>query len=188
VVLVVATDQGEGYRQVGDGIGRQEQGEAAQVEFIYAHRAGELLQDHAAMRLQVEAGDAPAQAVVDEALREFQAEVTAHGGEDTFDVEAVLQDPVEDGIADPLVVVGLGRDSERPGAKELATGAACFVFRVDDMEVCLLAVGEGTDTTMKGTLAMAALAAVGAGMSLGGAAGDANLGHEHGLCSWEGRR
>jgi hypothetical protein len=113
-----------GHRQVGDGIGRQEQGEASQVEFVHAQRAGELLQDHPAVRPEVEPGDAPAQTVVDEALGEFQAEVTPHAGEGAFDVEAVFEDAVEDGIADPPVVVGLGRDIQGPGAEGLATLAA----------------------------------------------------------------
>ena len=49
-------------------------------------------------------------------------------------------------------------------------------------------VGQGADTTVEGAFAAAALAAVRAGVGLGGAADDADFRHEHGLCSWEARR
>ena len=114
------------------------------------------------------------QAVVDEALGQLQEEVALHGGEGAFDVEAVVEEAVEDGLADEVVVVGLGRDVQRPGAEGLAAAAAGLVLGVVDVEVGHLAVGQGADTTVEGALAAAALAAVGAGMGLGGAADDAD--------------
>src|SRR5262245_31689419 len=135
------------------------------------------------MGQQVELGDLPAQAVVDEALRQHQEEVTSHGGEGALDVEAVFEDALQHGSSDQAVVVGLGRDGKRPGAEELAAAAARLVLGVVDVEVGDLAVGQRADTTVEGAFAAAVLAAGGAGVTLGGAADDADNWHEHGLCS-----
>jgi hypothetical protein len=145
------------------------------------------------MHGHVELGDPPAQAVVDEALREFQAEVSPQGSKGGHrdsgrDVEAVLEDAVEDGGADEVVVVGFGRDIQRPGAKGLAAGTPGLVLGVVDIEPSLLPVGERADTTKEGAFTTTALAAMGAGVGLGGAADDADFWHEHDLCSWEVRR
>jgi len=81
VQLVVAADQSEGDRQVADGIGSQQQSEAAQVKLIDAQRPGELFEDHFPVRGHVELSPQPAQAVVDEALRQAQEEVASHGSD-----------------------------------------------------------------------------------------------------------
>jgi hypothetical protein len=52
-----------------------------------------------------------------------------------------------------------------------------------DVAVGHLAVGQGVDTTVEGAFAAAGLAAVGTGVALGGAADDADLRQDHGLCS-----
>jgi hypothetical protein len=182
VLEVVAPDQGEGHRQVGEGVGGQQQGEAAQGEFVDAQGAGEPLDDHPPVRRHVDLADLPAQAVVDEALGQLQEEVSFHRGAGALDVEAVAEDAVEDGLADLAVVVGLGRDVQRPGAEVLAAAAAGLVLGVVDVEPGFLTVGQGADTTVKVPLAVAGLATVRAGVTLGGAAHGAGLRQEHGLC------
>jgi hypothetical protein len=101
-----------------------------------------------------------------------------------LDVETVFEDAVEDGISDQVVIVGLGRDIHRPRAKILAAGAACLIFSVVDVEEGHLLVGQRVDTPVEVAFAVAAFTAVRAGMSLGGTTNDANVRHEHGLCSW----
>ena len=60
-----------------------------------------------------------AEAVVDEPPGQFQAEVALHGDEGAFDVEAVDRDAVQDGVADLVVVVGLGGTSTGQERKNL---------------------------------------------------------------------
>src|SRR5262249_13201001 len=126
------------------------------------------------------------QAVVDEALGEAKQEVALEGAQGALDVEAVVKEAVEDGLADGLVVVGLLGDVQRPGAEVLAAAAAGLVFCVTDIEPGLLAVGEGPDAAVAAADAAAAFAAARAGVGLGLAADDADLRREHGLCSWGG--
>jgi hypothetical protein len=92
-----------------------------------------------------------------------------------LDVEAIFKDTVEDGCADAVVVVGLGRDIEGPGAEELAAAAVGLILGVVDIEVGHLAVGQGVDTTVEGAFAAAGRTAVGTGMAFGGAADDTHL-------------
>src|SRR3954464_7463846 len=72
----------------------------------------------------------PVEAVVDEAVGEVQEEVPTHRGDDPLDAHAVLQDAVEDGPADRVVVAGLGFDIRRGGTEGLAAGAPGPVLAV----------------------------------------------------------
>src|SRR5271156_3995884 len=136
---------------------------------------------------QIELTNAPAQTVVDEALRQLQAEVALHAGQGAFDVETILKNTLKDGIANLSVVVGFGGHVEGPGAEVLATATAGLVLGIVDVDPGLLAVGQGANTTTEGAFAVSALAAVRTGLGLGGATDDANVGCEHGLWSWEAR-
>lgn len=147
VVLVITADQGKADGQVTQRVGGQKQRETSQVQFIDAQRAGELGHDHLTVCRQVELGDLPTQAVVDEAFGQLQEEVAFHGGEGALDVESVVEDAVQDGLANLFVVVGFGRDVQGPGAEELAAGTACLIFGIVDFEVGHLAIGQGADTT-----------------------------------------
>jgi hypothetical protein len=98
-------------------------------------------------------------------------------------VESVFEDPVQNRSADHVVVAGLGRDLQGPGAEELAAAAAGLVLGVMDVEVGHVAVGQGTETPVEVASAAAVLAAVGTRMALGGAANDADLRHEYGMGS-----
>jgi len=150
-----------------------------------AQDAREVLQRALAASGEVEAAQLPVEAVVHEADGEVEEEVATHGLEDSLDVEAVAEEAVQHGPADEGAVFGLGRDVEGPGAEGLAAGAEGAVLGVVDVEGGHLAVGEGADTTVEEAFAPPALAAVGAGMGLGGAADDADDRHEHGPRSWE---
>ena len=79
----------------------------------------------------------------------------------------------------------LGYDHETP-----AEQAACHhrqELAATQAEFCAPAAGGCIDIPLSLNSA-AALAAVGAGVGLGGTADDADSWHEHGLCSWEARR
>jgi hypothetical protein len=184
VTGVVPADEGEAHGQVGQRIGGHQQGKAAQVDLIDAQRPGELREDAPAVRRQVELRDLPPQAVVDEALGQGQQEVALQRVKRALDVEAILQESVKDGLPDCVVVGGLGRDREGPGAEVFTTAAAGLVLCIVDVEPRLLAVRQGADSALQPAGPPAGGAAAGAGMRLGGAADDMNNRREHGLCSW----
>ena len=108
VVLVVGGDQGEGHRQVAQRVGGQQQSEATQVEFVHAERPAEVLQDHAAMRGHVELLGMVAEHVVDEPRGQVEEELALERSQGPFDAHAVLEDPLQDQVADAVVVLGLG--------------------------------------------------------------------------------
>src|SRR5205085_670054 len=138
---------------------------------------------------RTELGQAPVQAVVDEASGQGEQEVAFHGCDGTLDVEAVVEDAVEDGSADEVVVIGLGAAVGHPGAKILAAVTAGGVLCVEDVQPQGSPVVEGTDVAVQAALAVAAAAAGRAGIGLGLAAdrdylvAEVRL-HAHGLRSW----
>src|SRR5262249_61509135 len=101
-----------------------------------------------------------AQAGVDEAFGQVQQEVAFDRSAGALDVEAVVDDAVEDGLADGLVVVGLWGHVQRPATEGLATAAARLVLGVVDIEEGHLAAGQGADTTAQAAFAAGAVAAV----------------------------
>src|SRR5262249_57246428 len=137
------------------------------MQLVDTQRAREAAEDELAVLGEVELGDLPAQAVVDEAGRQLQQEVAAHGLAGALDVEAVFKETVEDGAADGVVVIGLGRDVGRVGAKGLAAGAARPVLCVGELEPDDAPVGEGADAASEQAAALAGSAAGRAGSSLG---------------------
>ena len=92
-------------------VGGQQQGEPAQVQLVDAERAAEVLQDHAAMLGHVELRGAVAEHVVDEPRGEVEEELAAERLQGPLDAHAVLEDAVEDQVADLVVVQGLGEDA-----------------------------------------------------------------------------
>ena len=185
VLLVVVLNQGKGHGKVSERVGGQQQGVAAQVQFIHTQCAAEPGQHRLAVLGEVEAADVPVEAVVDEAVGQLQQEIALEGLPGAFDVEAVVEDAVEYRLADPVVVVGFGQDIGGRGAEVLAARAACLVFSVGDVQPGDLVVGDGTDAACEGALAAALRAAGGARGELGGAAdrdGDlVGFGDAHGL-------
>jgi hypothetical protein len=114
--------------------------------------------------------------------------IPLHGSPGALDVEAVVENAVQDRSADQFVVVGLGRDLQWPGAEEPTAAASGLVLGIMDIEVGHLAVGQGTEAAVEVAFTTAVLAAVGTRMALGGAAHDADLRQEHGLASLARRR
>ena len=155
----LAGDQGEGHGQVLERVGGQQQGVAAQVQLVDAQGAAEAVEDPAAVVGHVEPPDLPVEAVVDEAVGEVQEEVPAHRGDDPLDAHAVVEEAVEDGLADRVVVQRPGLDARRRGAEGRAAAAAGPVLAVGDVEEDDLLVGDGPDLAVVGGLAPPELAA-----------------------------
>ena len=134
---------------------------------------------------QVELPDPLVQAVVDEAVGEVQEEVSVHRPEDLLDAHPIVEDAVEHGVADFVVVQGAGFHARGGDAEGRATVAPGPVFAVGDVEIDGLLVGDGTDLTVKDILALTQLVTSGAwGLARGAFQGyGANVGilHLHGL-------
>lgn len=169
VGLAVAGDQGEGHRQVVQRVGRQQQSHLAQVQLVDAERPAEVVQDPAAMIRQIELPDLPVEAIVDEHVPEIQKEVPPHRGDDPLDAHAVLEDAVEHGLTDLVVVQRPGFDARQGGAECRAAVATGPVLAVGDVEEDDLLVGDGSDPAVVDGLAVAQLAAPGTGGFAGGA-------------------
>src|SRR5262249_55001294 len=112
----------------------------------------------------------PVEAVGDEAVGEVEGEVPAHRGDHPLDAHAVVEDAVEDGPADGVVVAGPGLDIRRGGAEGRGAGAASPVLAVGDVEEDDLLVSEGADPAVVGGLAPPERAASRAWGFAGGAA------------------
>jgi hypothetical protein len=153
------------------------------VQLIDAQGSQEPFQDPPAVSGQIEAGQSPTQAVVDEAIGQRHEEVALHSGLGRLDVEAVVQEAVENGLADGGVVVGLGGHVQGPGAEVLAAGAAGLILCVGDLQPGDAVVGQGAEAAVEDALAVATSAAGGARCAFGSAADacDAFV-EEHGLC------
>ena len=148
VVVVVAANQCEGHGKVLERVRGQQQGIAAQVKFIDAERAAEAVQDPTAMVRQVKLPDPLVEAVVDEAVGEVQEKVPVHGTEDLLDAHAILQDVVEDGLADLVIVQRLGLDTRRRGTEGGTAIAPGSILAVGDVEVDDLLVGDRANLTV----------------------------------------
>ena len=134
---------------------------------------------------QVELPDPLVEAVVDEAVEEVQEEVAVHRPEDLLDAHPIVEDAVEHGFTDLVVVQGAGFHAWGSGAEGRATVATGPVFAIGDVEIDDLLVGDNTDLTVKNILALTQLATSGAwGLARGAFQGyGANVGilHLHGL-------
>ena len=93
--LIIGCNQGEGDRKVRERVGRQEQGEAAQVEFVDAEGAAEVLEHLAAMSGHVESRGEVVEHVVDEPRGEIEEELPLERLEDPFDAHAVFEDALQ---------------------------------------------------------------------------------------------
>src|SRR5207302_10172401 len=85
------------------------------------------------------------------------------------DVHGVLEDAVEDQVADLVVVVGLGEHALGGVAEGGAAVAPCGVLAVGDLQVCDGLVGDGPHGPGRRPFASAPCAALGAGGLRGGA-------------------
>src|SRR5262249_53490992 len=133
VGLVVDPHQQEPEHPVADRVGGQQQGVDPQVQLIDTRDPAELLPVAAALSGTGQPGQAPLQAVVNEAAGQLEVAVASHGRQGPLDVEAVVEDTVEDRLADQVVVLGLGADLGRAGTEILAAATAGSVLCVEEV-------------------------------------------------------
>ena len=95
---------------------------------------------------------AVAEHVVDEPRGEVQEELAAERLQGPFDVHAVLEDAVEDQVADLVVVLGLGEDALGGVAEGRAAVAAGLILAVGDLQVGDGLVGDGADACGSGSV------------------------------------
>src|SRR5262249_46610337 len=110
-----------------------------------------------------------------------------HRGAGALELEAVVEDAVEHGLADEVIVVRLGGDLGGAGAEVLAAAAAGAILCVEDVQPDHLAQRERADLAVQPALAAAVPAAAGAwvGQGLTADCGDLLTGlHAHSLRSW----
>jgi len=170
VVLVVGRDQGEGHGEVVERVGGQQQGLLAQVDFVDAQGAGEVLDGPLAVVGPVALADLPVQAVIDKAVGQLQVEVAGQSAAQPLDTHAVVEHAVEDGFTDAVGVLGAGQDALDLGAEGLAAATAGAILCGGQLDEQDLAVGEAADGARVGLLAVSGDAAAGAGVGGGGAA------------------
>src|SRR5262245_11900328 len=170
VVLVVVGDQGEGHGEVSQRVGGQKQGLVAQVHLIDAQSAREVLDAPAAVLGPVALPDLPIQAVVDEAVGQFEVEVTGQAAAQGLDAHLVVQQSIEDGLADAVGVGGAGQDPLELGAESLATATAGAILCGGQFKQEDLAVSQAAQRAVMEGLATGEDTTVGAGETVGGAA------------------
>lgn len=125
------------------------------MDFVNAQGAGELLERPLAIGRAVELLDLPTQAVVDEAGGQLQEEVAAQGPQQTFDVEAIFKEAVQNRFADGVAILGLGFDAVDLGAEGGATATGGPVLAGGHMQQEDGAVGDAPDGTRERVLAVA---------------------------------
>jgi hypothetical protein len=173
VIVIVGADQGEGHRQVANRIGGQEQREPAQVHFIDAEGATEVVQDHAAVLGHVELLGPDAEQVVNETGGQVEEELAAQRLQGPFDAHAVLEDAFQDQVADLVIVEGPGKDplggrAEGRTAVTASLITASLIFATGDLQVGDGLVGDGADPAGRQfPFATAVLATLGARGLLG---------------------
>jgi len=94
-----------------------------------------------------------AEAVVDEAVGQLQKEVATQRGAGGLDAHPVVEDAVEHGAADLVVVAIAEIDARRVGAKRLTAATPSTILAVCDVEVDDPAVFEGADRAAEYLLA-----------------------------------
>jgi hypothetical protein len=134
-----------------------------------------MRQDMLAMGGQVQLLYGPVQAVINEAAGEVQQEIAAHALANGFDIQAVVEDAFQDGLADAVVVSRLGQHALGAGTEGATAAAPGSIFAVGDLKVGNLLVGNGAHVAVQNALAAGQLAAMRAGSLLAGTVyGDIN--------------
>jgi len=122
-----------------------------------------------AIGVHVQLATLPVEAVVEKALGEIQVEIAVQGLAQPFHAHAVVEQAVEDGLADAVGVLGAGFDSCHLRAEGLAASTAGAVFSDLDVEDADLAVSDVANAARVRLLAVPQLATRGARESLRGA-------------------
>src|SRR5262249_32631312 len=101
-----------------------------------------------------------AQAVIDKSRGQLQEKVPPEGCLNPLQAHMVLQQAIQDRLADRVGILGLGFDVGHLGAKRATTGAAGPVLGGDDMDDQDALVGDAADGPMELLLAASQGAAV----------------------------
>src|SRR5262249_25537547 len=138
--------------------GGQEQGAVAEMDFVDAQGAREVRQRPLPVRRQVDLADLPVEAVVEKAIGQFEMEIAPQGLAQSFHAHAVVEQPVDDRVADTVGVFGPRLDPRKACPEGLAAGAAGAVFSHLDFQDDDLAISDVADAAGMHRLAAAALA------------------------------
>ena len=153
VVLIVGRNQGEGDGEIAQRVGGQKQRAVAQVQFVDAQGAGEMVEGPLAVGGHVGLADLPVEAVVEEAVGQVEEEVALQRLLQAIHAHAVVEQAVDDGFADAVGVLGSRFDALDLGAEGLAAGAAGAVFSDRQFDDEDLAESDVADRSCVGVLA-----------------------------------
>jgi hypothetical protein len=128
-------------------------------QFIDAEGAAEALQGPFAVAGHVEGFGVLAEAVVDEPVGKLQEEVPPQRGAGGLDAHTVVEDAIEHGLADRVVVAVAEADARRVGPEGRTATASGAILAITDVEVGDPAVFEGADPADEDLLAPPGLAA-----------------------------
>jgi len=126
--LVGGGDEGEGDGEIAEGVGGEQQGAMSEVEFVDAECAGEVGVCPLAVGGHVGLADFPVEAIVEEAIGEIEVEVALHGLLEAMEAHAVVEESVDDGLANAVGVFGSRFDSGGLGTERLAAVAVGAIF------------------------------------------------------------
>jgi hypothetical protein len=145
VVLIVAVDQREADGEIVHRIGGQQERVAAQVQFVDTQGPGEMPQRPLAVLGHVQPRHFAVRTVVNKAFREVQQKVPGQRRPHGLYAHAVVQQTIQHGFADFVVVVAFGIDALGRRAKGLAAVAPCAILCVLDFQMHDLLVGDRAD-------------------------------------------
>lgn len=146
VVLIVGPDQGEGDGEIAERVGGQEQRAMAQVQLVGAQGAREVVEGPLAVSGHVGLTALPVEAVVEEPIGQVEEEVASHRLLHAMEAHAVIEEAVDDGVADPVGVLGSRFDPFDVRAERLAAGTGGAVFsdrHVDEGDLAQRDVANG---------------------------------------------
>src|SRR5262249_22298530 len=111
----------------------------------------------------------PIEAVVDEAFGEIEIKIAGHRLAQSFHTHGIVEQTVDDRLADPIAVFRTGFDTLDPRPEGLATGAPGAVFSDSDFEDEDLLEGDIANGARVRRLAPPAFATMGARVGFRGA-------------------
>lgn len=127
---IILGNQSTSDRVVGDRVTGQQQYTMAQMNLINAQDATELREHVLAELVAIEFSDRMIQCRVNVTRGKFDQEVTLHTGLDCRKVQLVVENPVDDGLANSVVILGFEVDMIRMAVKRFAAVALGPVFAV----------------------------------------------------------
>ena len=159
---VVLPDQRAGDRIVGNRIAGQQHDSLPQMDLVDAKRAGKFREDFGAKLGSVKLPDRVFQAVVEKAGRQVQEEVTLESLLDGVDVELVAQNAIQNGLADMIIVSGLGRNIAGGRAERFAAVTLGRVLAIVNLSPEFLPIRDRANTSNPNPLATPELPTFGA--------------------------